>query len=521
MASGYLLLGANAVYTLASVPLALSFLSTPEFALWALTSTIAQYLSLLDLGMSGAARIIIDHKDEQDGGAYGSTIQTFLLVSVVQGLIIGALGFGLAAVLGPLLHVPAAQQIEFFWLTIGQCILLAATFLSRIAIYILTAHQRIDLVNYSQIVLLGLSLGVLYLGLAHGQGVYSTLWAQGVGWVSSVVCCAVWIVRLHLLPSRGAWGRPTRARFRELFSYGRDIFLCAVGFQLLNASQTLIVTRVLGLEIAAVWSVCTRTYVFLSQIIYRILDYSAPMLAEMIVRKETDRLCYRLRSLLTSSVSLAVLLGVIFAGANQPFVRLWTGGKIGWAPLNDILLAVWMAVVSGARCHIGLVGQSKDIGGMRYIYLVEGAFFVGVSLLVVRWGGISAMLLTAIVGTLLFSAPYGSWRTSRYFHLSWGTVAFGWFLPSLRLAACLVPVGLLVAWIARSLSPRLFLLVYIVATGLVGVPLCLRLGIEAGVRKEILSRFLGRFRRATGSQGAAVAAHAKDNESAKEGVTLQ
>jgi len=518
MASGYLLLGANAIYTLASVPIALSFLSTPEFALWALTSTIAQYLSLVDLGMSGASRIIIDHKDERDGGAYGSTIQTFFLVSVVQGLLITVLGLGLAAVLGPLLHVPAAQQSEFFWLTIGQCLLLAATFLSRIAVYILTAHQRIDLVNYSQIVLLGLTLGVLYFGLAHGQGVYSTLWAQAVGWVSSVVCCFVWIMRLRLLPSRGAWGRPNRARFWELFSYGRDIFLCAVGFQLLNASQTLIVTRVLGLEIAAVWSVCTRTYVFLSQIIFRLLDYSAPVLAEMIVRKETDRLCYRFRSLFTASVSLAVLMGVIFAGANQPFIRLWTAGRLGWAPINDVLLAISLAVVSGARFHIGLVGQSKDIGGMRYIYLLEGAFFVGVSLLLVHLGGIRAMLLASIAGTLLFSSPYGAWRTSRYFHLPWATVAFGWLLPSLRLAACLVPVAFLVAWLAQPLSPRLFLGVYPVATGLIGVLLCLGLGIEPGLRKEILSRFLGKWRRASASQSAAVA-HVKDDESAKEGVT--
>jgi len=155
---------------------------------------------------------------------------------------------------------------------------------------------------------------------------------------------------------------------------------------------------------------------------------------------------------------------------------------------------------------------------MRYIYLLEGAFFVGVSLLLVHLGGIRAMLLASIAGTLLFSSPYGAWRTSRYFHLPWATVAFGWLLPSLRLAACLVPVAFLVAWLAQPLSPRLFLGVYPVATGLIGVLLCLGLGIEPGLRKEILSRFLGKWRRASASQSAAVA-HVKDDESAKEGVT--
>ena len=81
-------------------------------------------------------------------------------------------------------------------------------------------------------------------------------------------------------------GRPTWRRFRELFDFGRDVFLTALGFQMLNASQTLILTRILGVELAATWSVCTRTFTFVTQLIYRIFQYSAPALAEMIVRGE-------------------------------------------------------------------------------------------------------------------------------------------------------------------------------------------------------------------------------------------
>jgi O-antigen/teichoic acid export membrane protein len=89
VASGYVVLAGSAVYALATVPLALHYLSKERFALWALLAAIGGYLSLIDLGMSGAvARLLIDHKDERATGAYGSLLKTGWLVLVVQGTLI-------------------------------------------------------------------------------------------------------------------------------------------------------------------------------------------------------------------------------------------------------------------------------------------------------------------------------------------------------------------------------------------------------------------------------------------------
>jgi O-antigen/teichoic acid export membrane protein len=53
-ASGYVLLAVTAVYALATLPLALHYLSRERFGLWGLMSSIGVYLSLIDLGMSGS-----------------------------------------------------------------------------------------------------------------------------------------------------------------------------------------------------------------------------------------------------------------------------------------------------------------------------------------------------------------------------------------------------------------------------------------------------------------------------------
>src|SRR5208283_492860 len=158
LASGYVLLGANILYTLASVRLANHFLSRSEFGLWSVTSTIAQYIALIDLGMTSTSRILVDYKDRKDGGDYGSVIQTFLLVSLVQAVLITVVGFALAFGLVPMLRIPPPLQHQFVYLMIGQCLLTAGSFLTRILIFLLAAHQRYDVGNYTSAGLFAVSL---------------------------------------------------------------------------------------------------------------------------------------------------------------------------------------------------------------------------------------------------------------------------------------------------------------------------------------------------------------------------
>src|SRR3954468_24543984 len=117
VASGYVVLAVTAVYALASLPLALHYLSKERFGLWSLMSSITGYLSLIDLGMSGSvARLLIDHKDQRESGTYGSLIQTGWLVLAVQGIIIFMAGFGLAPPLSKALAIQSDLQIEFIQL---------------------------------------------------------------------------------------------------------------------------------------------------------------------------------------------------------------------------------------------------------------------------------------------------------------------------------------------------------------------------------------------------------------------
>ncbi len=486
--SGYVLLGLNVLFTLGSVRLALHFLGKPEFGLWAITTQIAGYIALIDLGITSAsARILIDYKDHKEPGAYGGMIQTGAWVGISQACLVCCAGCILAFVAGPLLNIEARFEREFFWLLIAQAGVTGTLFATRIISNILIAHQRFDVANYSGAFSLVVNGGVMWLAFAKGAGVYSLMWGQAAGVILTAAINGIWCCKLGLLPARGQWGRPSWKGFLELFAFGRDIFVYTLGAQLVNASQAVLLTRLMGLDAAAVWSVTTRAFVLLLQFVGRIFDFSSSALAEMMVQGQRDRLMQRFRDVAVLSTNLAVAAGAVLAVTNNSFVQVWTKGEFGWPPVNDMLLAVWLVLCVTAKAHTGLVGQTKVFRFLRYVYFVEGISFITLTVLFYRFGGITLMLAVSVLCSLCWSCAYGLWRTRGYFHLTWADMAH-WHRSTLALAATVAPVAFLVWWLARNLPPLQRLIANAAIVGAWTALMFVRYGLGASLRIEVCRR---------------------------------
>lgn len=483
------MLGVTALYSLATIPLALHYLNEESFALWALMSAITGYLSLIDLGMSGSvARLLIDHKDDRSKGVYGSLIQTGCLVLISQGLLIGAIGFGIAPILTGLLQIPAHLHAEFVVLLRWQCTLLAFSFATRIFSHLLTAHQRVDVINYCQVVSFGGNYLLLWLFFSRGDGVFGWVWANLLSCMGNVLWLWTTCVRLKLFPPPGAWGRARWQYFCELFGYGKDLFLVAVGNQLITASQTMIITRTLGLQAAAAWSVGTKMFNLLLQLVWKIFDMSAPALSEMYVRKEHALLRTRFQAIVILSASFSGLVAVIYALTNSAFVTVWSHGKITWPTLNDVLLGGWMIVMAVLHCHNCFVLITKQVAFMRYIYFIEGIVFVLAALLVAPIGGLPAIIGCSVICSTVFSGAYGVWRSSKQFDRSFREVGLVWMQPLLKVLGLFLPLAIVVGWATRNADPLLTLVVNGLGCGPVGLYLFLRFGISTAFQKELLTR---------------------------------
>lgn len=491
VASGYAILVATAIYFLCSVPLALHYLSVERFALWALMSTIAGYLSLIDLGMSGSvARLLIDYKDDWQGGTYGSLIKTGWLVLAVQGSIIFLAGFALAPALASLLAIQPGLQGEFVALLRWQSAALALSFLLRISSHLLQAHQRIDIFNYSQMLALALNFSSLWVFFRLRQGVFSLAWSTLLGSLGGGIFSLLACWQLELFPPRGAWGRPSWQRFKELFAYGKDMFLVAVGTQLILASQTMIITRRLGLEAATAWNVGTRAFNLVSQGLWRLFDVSGPAFSEMMARGERLLLRERYQAVVILTASLSAFAALTYALCNSLFVAVWTTNRrIDWPPANDVLLGVWMIVLAVSHCHNGFVGVTKKIGFMRYVYFIEGLVFVSAALLASGRGGLPAVIACSIVCSTLFSTAYCTWRVSRYFDLPLREVGLRWLAPMTRVLLLFGPVALAWWWgLEWVREPAVRLSLNALLGSSLGFYLFLRYGLSSAFQRELLQR---------------------------------
>lgn len=497
LVSGYVLLAANVAFTLGSVPLALKYLPNSVFGLWALTVQVMGFIGLLDLGMTGAfARLLIDHKDDRGTGNYGALIRTGFLVGMAQGLIVLGLGAVAALGLAPWLDIQAGLEREYLWLTLGQAGLLAGSFLSRPLMNVLVAHQRQDVANLVQTASFGLNYGVMWFCFIQGAGVFSLLWGQLAGWGFTAVALGVGVVRLGMLPRRGEWGRASWGQFLEMFAFGKDVFLFSVGYQLIYTSQTILVTRALGLEMGALWTVGTRAFSLGTQVICRVFDMSCAALAEMIVREERQRLFARFRSIVVVTTSLGVWGAVLLAVCNASFVETWTGGRFQWPVVRDLLLGAWLLINVLGRAHVGLVGQTKDFGFLRWVYFFEGVLFVGLAGATLRVGGLTVMLVCSLVANGTCSLPYGLWRTRRYFGLGWREILWDWSRPAFLLALWLIPLAGLLGWLSAPWPAGWrfgFCAAVLSVAG--GILLC-RVGIEPRMQEEVRRRVPLRLRAA-------------------------
>lgn len=489
LASSYLQLGVNVVYTLVSIPLILHWLPKAEFGMWAVLVQLMGYISLIDLGMTSAiARLLVDFKDRRNDGSYGSLVKTAFLVSTSQGLIILLATFLAAPWLTVLMKIPTEYCETFTTLLRVQGLITACAFSLQPFGLMLYAQQRMDLQSYAEILKLIAQLFLLLLFLTKGCGIYSFIFANAITACLGPMFLFWNCQRLSFLPQMGEWGNASWKIFTSVFGYAKDVFLMCLGYQLQMTSQTIVVAHSFGLVEAAIWSIGSKIFNLLMPLMCRPYGAALPGLYEMITRHEKERLLNRFRDMVLLTATLGAFLAAALILCNSLFVQVWSSGKIGWSPWNDVLLGLWLFLLSLQTTHCNFVSVTKQIGGMRYYLFFEGLCFLTVTTWFSSRWGISGMLFTSIFCTLFFTYQYSLRRSRDYFQVPLRALMIDWVRPSLRLALALgIVVGL--TWLCTtSFPPFLRLIFHGAVAGTVGGWLMLRLGFSAEIIREAKMR---------------------------------
>jgi len=396
LGAGYVSVAVNIAYTAASVPLALHYLGNEQFGLWALAQQIVGYLMLLDLGVSSAvSRFIADRKDDVNGGGYGSLLLTGAIVFAIQGILIAIAGAVFSFFAPALFAVPEHLAGDF------TNVLTIITSLAGLLVAFrslgapLWAFQRMDISYALGSLTLLTSFAALWGGFHLGWGIYSFAFA---GIPAAILCPIITFLicwKSGFYPSAGHWGRPNLPLFRKIFSFGQDVVLVAMGSQLTNASQIMILSRVVGLNAAANFAIGTKLLTMGQQFTGKVLESSAPALTEMFVRGDVARFNLRFSNIFSITAFLSTLGATALVAVNAPFVSFWTSGAVHWNLACDALLAGLLIASSLTRCLTGLFGLAGNLRPVRHIYLIEGCIFIVLSIPAASHFGTVGLLLVS------------------------------------------------------------------------------------------------------------------------------
>jgi O-antigen/teichoic acid export membrane protein len=491
--SGYLLVAVTLGVQLVIIPLATGALGEAEVGLWGLTQRLAYLFTLLDLGLlPSVSRLLIDHKADPHGDGYRRTLSAGVVATLmICGLTALVTGLGVVPVVDWMRVAPELrEEAVFLFLATGWTIAVSGMF--RIPIAMLYAWQRQDLANYAQAFGQLVNLGVFWVALDAGHGVRSGWYGQ------TALSLVIGLTTLGALAAVGRLGDLRRVRWpglgpvRSVFGFGMDLFWISLGTQLALNTQGFILGRVQGLEAAGLWEVATKPFQALSQLVWKVLDASAPGLSEIVVHGDRPKLRQRFRQIVGLTTVFAGVAGVGLTLLSQQLVTHWAGEKYRWGTGNDLVLGLWLFLISIYRCHCTLPILQKSIAAMRWVYLTEGIVSVGLSVWLGRQYGATALLWVAAGTATVTSGIYGLMRSRETFGIGLGGL-LGWSAVSLWIGVAGLGLWGVMGWIRLEPWWLDFGLKVVVTGGVCGW-IGFRYGLDPELKRELTERLPDRLR---------------------------
>jgi O-antigen/teichoic acid export membrane protein len=398
----------SVVFTVILTPFLVAHLGLAGFGVWSLLGVFITYITLVDLGISGATAKFVGGLSPSEDAARlnrfftggmavtaGIALATLLLVYLFRNTLETDLGaFGLFG----------ADAKVFL---VGAAALYSVGIVSSGLSYVLLGLHRLDVANYiAASVLLVQAVGTVVV-LEAGLGLPGLVGLMTGAAAVSIV--AYFVAVRKLAPSvRFHWKDFNFITVRELFTFG--VYLQAYGLvcvYYIYMGKAVVSLR-FPLAAVAAYEVALRLPVLFRQGISTMLGPMMPAVAHLDARGGSQQV----KSLLLKALRYSLLLGApvfvgvaVFAG---PVIQLWVGPgfSISVMPLRILSVAFGLGVFPDLVWYF-LVGLGRHRVGMIFslLQVIFGTFLS--YRLSIRWalsGVAIGVFLTSLLGVLLYAA---------------------------------------------------------------------------------------------------------------------
>jgi len=387
---------------LITVAYLLRILGVETFGIWALISTCAVYLFILDLGVVGSlGRLFAGCRDADDIDKLNRVASTALTLLLAVGIITIVAAIAMAKLFPLIFHVPDFQvhDVQTALLIAGCGV--AVYFSMQIFGIVLWSYERFDLINAIEM-LMSIARLCLVLSLLH-EGSSLTLLAS-IGFATNVTAA--------LLSAAFAWW--VEPRFRPLPGYVsrgivREIYSIGVWFSALTIARSLtqqvgptLVGHGLGNRVMATFTISRQLTTYVSMVMLSLTQIAAPRAAVLFFGQHKDEQ----RVLFVSGGRAAIAMAFFFVGGflclGRPFISLWQEGRQdeAFAPLVILLLGEALPMGQGITYSI-----LTAMGRHRYLAkfaIAEGLVTLLLAAIAIKFFGMTGVCIVIATSSFLF-----------------------------------------------------------------------------------------------------------------------
>jgi O-antigen/teichoic acid export membrane protein len=484
----YLAIGVEMAVGLVMLPFNIAHLGTAAYGLWMLTSSITAYLSVFDLGYSGAiVKYVAHYRAKRDTRALNEVLSTAFLLFGSFGILSYAVAAVAALLLGPLFHLSPEQA------AVGRIVLLVVALNVSTGIAftvfggVINGFQRYDLNNIvgtvSSVVTAVVNVAVL---------------AAGFGLIELVAATTIVRVLTYFVYRANAYrvfpglrirlGSFRRVRLREVTLFSVYMLLIDWANKLNYSVDAIVIGAFLSTSAVAIWTVGQR----LAEVTQRLTNQLNDVLFPTVVDNDSAARKDRLQAIFIQGTRLSLATVIPMGGAMMlmasPLVHAWVGPEFSQSVLVLQLLSLTVIVRVGNATASTVLKGAGEHRLVAFTNVAAACANLALSIAIVKPLGLPGVAIGTLVPVCLASTLVIFPAGCRRVELSIGRALREAVWPAVWPAAVmtafvlatrdLVPLNLVAVGLEAALAAGVYAVVFVF------------LGISAAQRRMYLARAL-------------------------------
>jgi O-antigen/teichoic acid export membrane protein len=407
--SGYGQIASAIGASLLMVPLALRHLNEAEFGLWVVIGQSLGFLLLLDFGLGNSAgRILADPIHKKDEAELTSWWTVLVSALGTQGVVILLIGVLLTRWIPTFLELPQSLAPEARYLWLGMVLFNALSRPLNALHGVYYARNRVYVVNTASVVMSWSTLALFWLFLSLGYRTSAYMYATILAWTLQTSILVLGLVIPKELPRfRGSSFQIVK--LKSLYAYSFWTFLMAISIQMILMSQSLVISKVLGIATVATFSVSVKAANMLSQILWKTFDSFSPSWLRSHVEGDHETYLHNWTHGLVWSVSGALILSAGYVTFNRTFVAIYAREDLWAGHVLDVAAASWVILYAFVHAASLPFVVTKNVRVLSLVSVAEAPVSLLLGMLMCRIYGLPGLYAGGIIASVLFAAGY-LWR---------------------------------------------------------------------------------------------------------------